>query len=98
MKRLLFIMSMVAFACTSFAQKVDLDKFNFNFQYRDLPQSPLAAEFRTFSVVVNASSAIKENYSDTGLEDAVNIQGWKKVPGKTGHVIVNVNLGDLIIT
>ncbi len=82
----------------SFGQKVDLDKFNFTFEYRDLPTMPQNAEYNTYSVKVNAASNIRNNFGESGIEDAVNMEGWKKISGATGHFVVSLTLDDLIIS
>lgn len=41
---------------------------------------------------------VRSNYGDDGLENMVNIHGWKRVSDTKGHLILNVSLGDLIIT
>lgn len=98
MKKLLVGASLVMLSLVSFGQKVDLDKFNFTFEYRDLPRIPQSPDYRTFSVSVNASSNVRSNYGDQGLENAVNIEGWKRISGSTGHLVVDVTLGDLMFT
>src|SRR5689334_19502161 len=98
MKKLLFSVSLLSLALSSFGQKVDLDKFNFTFEYRDLPTKTQKPEYRTYSISVNTSESVRSSYGSTGLEDAVNLQGWKKVTDTKGHLIVNVSLGDLDIT
>ncbi len=97
MKKSFITVGLVALFIVSFGQKVDLDKFNFTFEYRDLPLLPQKPEYNTFSVKTNTNSAVRDNYSDTGIEELVNIQGWKRVSGVNGHLIVSVSLDDLII-
>lgn len=98
MKKISLIVSLMTLAFVSFGQKVDLDKFNFTFEYRDLPLVPQNPEYNTFSVKTNTTSAVRDNYSESGLEERVNIQGWKRVSGVSGHLIVSVSLDDLIIS
>jgi hypothetical protein len=96
MKKLLITVSLVTLFFVSFGQKVDLDKFNFTYEYRDLPKVPLNPEYRTFSLKFNATGSVRDNFGGTALEDAVNVQGWKKVTG-TGHIVATVTLDDLTI-
>jgi hypothetical protein len=98
MKKLTTVVLALLTCTFVYAQKVDLDRFNFQFSYRDLPANPLNPEYRSYSVTVNASSAVRNNYGDTGIQDAVNIEGWKKITEGKGHVIVAVTLGDLVIS
>lgn len=97
MKKLFFLTALSFFALLSFGQKVDLDKFNFTFDYRGLPAAPQKPEYKTFSVNVTTTATVRGNYGDTGIEDAINMQGWKKVTGTKGHLIVSVSLEDLMI-
>jgi hypothetical protein len=83
---------------SAYAQKVDLDKFNFTFGYRALPTAPLSPEYRTFSVDVTTTPVVRNNFTEGSLEDAVVIHGWRRVTGAPGHLLVNVQLDDLIIT
>jgi hypothetical protein len=98
MKRLSLVafLALLTFVCH--AQKVDLDKFNFTFEYRDLPTSPLNPEFKTFSVNFNMSSMMQNNFGGSSLNDMLNIDGWKKVTGAPGHIVATISFDDLVIT
>lgn len=98
MKKLFITLFFVVFVFASYCQKVDLDRFNFTFEYRDLPRIPQSPDYKTYSVSVSTSSMVRSNYGDTGLENLINLDGWKKVDGVPGHLIVNVHIEDLIIT
>jgi hypothetical protein len=98
MKRLPLVALLALAVVVCNAQKVDLDKFNFTFDYRDLPSNPLNPEFKTFSSAFSLSASIRNQYDDTGLEEMVNIDGWKRISGAPGHLIIGVQMEDLMIT
>ena len=81
--------------CT-FAQKVDLDRYNFQGSYRSLPQKPLDASYKTYSIRVEATSSVKDGFSEMSMRDAVNVDGLKKIP-ENGHINVFLMFDDLMI-
>lgn len=85
----------VLLSAALYAQKVDLDRFNFTFSYRDLPNEPLSPDYNTYSVKVNCSLDMRSQFPD--LVEQISIEGWKKVPGETGHLVVDFTTDDLII-
>ncbi|HSC38047.1 MAG TPA: hypothetical protein VLD19_09260, partial [Chitinophagaceae bacterium] len=80
----------------TFAQKVDLDRYNFQGSYRSLPQKPLDASYKTFSVRVEATSSVKDGFSEGSMIDAVNIEGLKKLTGNA-HINLYILFDDLMI-
>ena len=90
------------YLCTSllfvstFAQRVDLDRFNFTASYRDFPNEPLPDEFKTYNVRIEASPSLGLGYSAGNLENLINIEGLKKVVG-TGHITILAILDDIVI-
>jgi len=96
MKGKLHITAILVFlSVASYAQKVDLDRFNFTFAYRNLPNEPLSPEYNTYSVKLNSSLGLRSQFDD--VRELISVDGWKKVPGETGHVIVDFTVDDLII-
>lgn len=92
---------MIAVSVASFAQKaqkVDIDKARYSYDYRDLPTSPQPADYKTFSVTLNASVNVRSNYGETGIQDQIAIAGWKKVSEAPGHLIVGLSLEDIVVT
>jgi hypothetical protein len=79
-----------------FAQRVDLDRFNFTATYRDFPDEPLAAAYKTFNVRIEAAPSLGLGYTSANLENIINIEGLKKVTG-TGHVTILAILDDIVI-
>src|SRR4051812_17670062 len=98
MKRTLSLLILFCSSFSLFAQKVDLDKFYFKLKYRDLPETPLKKDYRTYNVLIKTSGAVRSYYSDGELEDAVFIEGWRRLTSGSGHLHVDVSLGDLDIT
>jgi hypothetical protein len=81
---------------SSFAQRVDLDRFNFTASYRDFPDDPLPADYKTYNVRIEAAPSLGLGYSSSNLENIINIEGLKKVTG-TGHITIIAMLDDIVI-
>lgn len=77
------------------AQKVDLDRFYFNVNYQILPVEPVPLEKRTYSSTVKLGGALQTYVNTSGLNDKVNIIGWKKVD-QGGTVDIEINLEDFV--
>lgn len=88
----------VAFISINFvsAQKVDLDPFRFNFEYRNLPMEPQNKKYTTYSVYVDAPATVTQSVSRSAIEGMVNLQGFKKIY-EDAHLEVRVKFNDLII-
>ena len=81
---------------SSFAQRVDLDRFNFTASYRDFPDDPLPVDYKTYNVRIEATPSLGLGYSSSNLENIINIEGLKKVTG-TGHITIIAMLDDIVI-
>jgi hypothetical protein len=79
-----------------FAQRVDLDRFNFTASFRDFPDEPLPNEYKTYNIRIEASPSLGLGYSASNLENLINIEGLKKVTG-TGHITIIAMLDDIVI-
>jgi hypothetical protein len=95
MKRLLIILLFCPIALGLKAQKVDLDKVFFAYNYRNMPSIVLDKSYTTYSIDITKSAALNA-YSNESSSSKINIEGKKKV-SSGGHIQVNLNLGDLII-
>ena len=84
MKKIILGLSIPFLCATIFAQRVDLDRFNFTATYRDFPDEPLPAPYKTFNVRIEAAPSLGLGYTSANLENIINIEGLKKVSG-TGH-------------
>ena len=96
MKKLVLILCTALFFASAFAQRVDLDRFNFTASYRDFPDEPLPTEYKTYNVRIEASPSLGLGYSAANLENLINIEGLKKVGG-TGHITIITILDDIVI-
>ena len=94
-KPLLILLNTLVFSSV-FAQRVDLDRFNFTASYRDFPNEPLPAEYKTYNIRIEASPSLGLGYSASNLENMISIEGLKKVTG-TGHITIIAMLDDIVI-
>jgi hypothetical protein len=79
-----------------FAQKrVDLDRFNFQAQFRSLPNMRLDSSYRTYSVTVANSKLMTPFIQETDPANTVILEGWRKLPAK-GHIKIHIKLEDLL--
>lgn len=83
-------------ATTTFCQRVDLDKYNFNASYIDLPKTVIDTSFKTFFVEFEAGTALKRDLEEMQLEEMVYIDGWKKLTDN-GHVKIFTHLDEVFI-
>ncbi len=96
MKKSILILCTSSLFVSAFAQRVDLDRFNFTASYRDFPNEPLPIEYKTYNVRIEASPSLGLGYTAANLESMINIEGLKKVTG-TGHVTILAILDDIVI-
>lgn len=96
MKKLILVL-LTSFVFTSiFAQRVDLDRFNFSASFRDFPDDPLPSEYKTYNVRIEAAPSLGLGYSAANLENMISIEGLKKVTG-TGHITIIAMLDDIVV-
>ena len=96
MKKLVLALCTSFLFVSVFAQRVDLDRFNFTASFRDFPDEPLPTEFKTYNVRIEASPSLGLGYSAANLENMITIEGLKRVPG-TGHITIIAILDDIVI-
>ena len=82
--------------CIAFSQSVDLDRYNFNASFIELPKMVIDTSYKTYFVEFDASSALMKDIDDLRLEDLVFIDGWRKL-SRNGHVKISTRLEDIII-
>src|SRR6266487_1739295 len=95
MKKIIFTLFTYLLCITLFAQRVDLDRFNFTASYRDFPDEPLPANYKTFNVRIEAAPSLGLGYTAGTLENIIRIEGLKKVSG-TGHITILAMLDDIV--
>lgn len=92
MKRL-FILAFILSFSTSYAQKVDLDKFRFNVNYQRLPKEFVPLEQRTYGARVVVGGALRSYTDENIVYDKIRIYGWKKIESNP-TVGIEMNLDD----
>jgi hypothetical protein len=95
MKKLFTLLAFVLFISVADAQRVDLDRFNFNVSYRDFPENPLPEAYKTYNIRIEASPSLGLGYSAKNFENTIQIEGLKKVEG-TGHITVLLMMDDIV--
>lgn len=81
---------------TGFSQKVDLDRFHFTVQYRNMPNKQLNKDYNTYNLVFGGSPTSKNFMMEDDMALAIYIHGWKKV-NSNGHLSIKTNFGDFMI-
>ncbi len=80
--------------CTGFAQRVDLDRFSFDYSHIVLPREYLEPDQRTFGVRVNAVTAITRVMPAESVYDRININGFQRT--ETAPTVgITVTMGDV---
>lgn len=92
-------LSLLACVCvcffSTFAQKVDLDKYSFTFEYRDLPLNPLG--IKSYGVTVQAPNDLRALLGGAPLEEMVSIEGLKRVVADEAQARVEVTMKNLTV-
>ena len=96
MKKNIFTLFSLLFCTVVFAQRVDLDRFNFTASFRDFPDEPLPTNYKTYNVRIEAAPSLGLGYSAGNLENMLVIEGLKKVSG-TGHITILAILDDIVV-
>lgn len=79
-----------------FSQRVDLDKYNFNASYIELPRMEIDTSYKTYFVEIDANAELRKDLSEENLPEQVNIEGWRQLSGN-GHVKIFTRLEDVFI-
>src|SRR5215204_1953125 len=96
MKKILITLVTVLCIINSFGQRVDLDKYNFNASYIDLPKMIIDTSYKTFFVEIDASSTLNREIREINPAEMIYIEGWKKLE-RNGHVKIFTQLEDVFI-
>lgn len=96
MKKLICTAALLLSMLVILAQRVDLDKYNFNASYIDLPRAVIDTSYKTFFVEFGASSALRRDLEEVDPEELVYIEGWKRLPNE-GHVKIFTRMEDVFI-
>lgn len=72
---------------TSYAQKVDLDRYNIHCEFKDLPAKPMGDETSTYAVEVGCPGNVLNSVSQTSIEQGIGIQGLKRSNSSPSFII-----------
>ena len=95
MRKLFILLTFIISISAVYAQRVDLDRFNFTVSYRDFPENPLPEAYKTYNVRLEASPSLGRGYTAQNLENTIQVEGLKKVEG-TGHITVLLMMDDIV--
>jgi hypothetical protein len=95
MKKLISLLALTLFISVIYAQRVNLDRFNFTVSYRDFPENPLPEAYKTYNVRLEAPPSLGLGYSAANVAGNIGIEGLRKVDG-TGHITILLMLDDLV--
>jgi hypothetical protein len=96
MKMIASLLLAVLFVHSVSAQKVDLDPYNFTYEYRDLPHTIIDPNLKTYRVSVDAAGAIQRAMSNEVIADRLELQGFRRSPNDA-DVRIMAHFDDLII-
>jgi hypothetical protein len=91
-----FLLLLLLICFSTFAQKVDLDRFHFNVQYRNFPNILVNKNYNTFNLLFGGSPTSKSFMMEDELYRSISIFGWKQLSYK-GHLTIQTFFGDFII-
>jgi hypothetical protein len=97
MKKSFFVFVCFLAFLQAIGQRVDLDRFSFSVNYRELPQFPLDSSFRTYDFNCQVGPLMKMAIGNESPAERLEIQGWKWLAAN-GHLTVQLKMEDLIIT
>lgn len=83
------------FTCVLAQKNVDLDPIRFTVKYRSLPAMRIDSAYHTYNVEVTTSNLMRSFLEGLSPENAVLLEGWKKLP-EGGHISIQLNLDDLL--
>ena len=89
------ILLLLVLPLASLAQKVDLDRFTFSTQLRDLPLVLIDSTYRTYNVTVEGTKLMQGYLRELTPEKSLFLEGWKML-NQDGHVTFKVKLEDLL--
>lgn len=81
---------------TCLAQRVNLDRFSFTVNYRELPRQPLDSSFRTYDFLCEMGPLLRMAMGQESPAERLQLGGWRWVPGNA-HLLVQLKMEDLIV-
>lgn len=94
-KKIYFLLLLLAPAAIMAQKKVNLDRFDFKVQFRTLPNIRLDSTYHTYNVTVSSTKAMQHLLQETDPANSVLLEGWRKLP-QDGHLNIQVKLDDLL--
>jgi hypothetical protein len=96
MKRLLCLFTILIFGLNAVAQRVDLDRFNFSANFRNLPSEPLDTSYKTYTVFLETGPMMRLLNQEDEFSNRVDISGWKLIPFDA-HLRISLIMEDVMI-
>ncbi len=97
-RSILTSLGLLFFTQVGFSQGVDLDRFFFKANYRNLPQSPLGFDYKTYKVNPSLSKITASLFSPEEIQDKIIIEGFSRVDNDSADLAVSLNVDDIVIT
>ena len=96
MKRFVFIITLLIYGLSSLAQRVDLDRFSFSANFRNLPREPLDTSYKTYTVFLETGPMMRLLNQQEELTNRVYISGWRLIPFDA-HLRISLFMEDVMI-
>jgi hypothetical protein len=96
MKRFLFIISLLIYGVSSQAQRVDLDRFSFTANFRNLPHEPLDTSYKTYTVFLETGPMMRLLNQEDEFTNRIYISGWRLIPFDA-HLRISLKIEDVMI-
>jgi hypothetical protein len=99
MKKNILLFAALFFSAFLFAQKVDLDRYRFDFSYRNLPQYPLVSTgvVTSYSVIPHTPRNTQAYFPDERFYEQISFKGVRPVNGGQSDVQVHLYVDELDI-
>ena len=95
MKKTVLALGLMMSGFWAVAQKVDLDKFNFEVAYQRLPTQPVPLDKRTYGTRVKLGAALNSYIFEGPTNERLKVDGWKRVTDDP-TIGVEFNLDDFV--
>ena len=96
MKKFWFIFALLLYGLAALAQRVDLDRFSFSANYRNLPREPLDTSYKTYTVFLETGPMMRLLNQEDEFNNRVNISGWRLIP-YDAHLRISIVMEDAMI-
>ncbi len=86
---------LLLFPLIAYGQKVDLDPYRFNFEYRNLPHTLQDTSLKTYEVTADLSSSMEQHMTADVIGSKCILQGYKKEENADINFVIS--FGDFLI-